>query len=108
MASTVVMLLPKPISALPSSIARTLAMPAPGMACTDTPGSARSQASFMAPPSGIHDPPCGPVMKRYFSAVTGTLAITPIARTAANAAIAFWVIVVSLMNSLPSFGAGLD
>src|SRR3990167_338699 len=59
--STVEMELPKPRSALPWCTALTLAMPAPGSTCTLTP--ALSAMLAMAPPSGYHDPPCGPVIR---------------------------------------------
>ena len=61
-ASTVEIELPKPMSALPSSMPRTLAMPAPGSDCTVGPGIAFSQMSLSWPPSGIQKPPCGPVI----------------------------------------------
>ena len=60
--STVEIELPKPMSALPSSTPRTLAMPAPGSTCTLRPGTAFSHMSLSWPPSGIHEPPCGPVI----------------------------------------------
>src|SRR5436309_284677 len=41
---------------------RTLAMPAPGCCWICKPGIAASHKLFSAPPSGIHEPPCGPVI----------------------------------------------
>jgi len=41
---------------------RTLAMPAPGCCWICRPGTAASHMFFRAPPNGIHDPPCGPVI----------------------------------------------
>ena len=67
-ASTVEIELPKPTSVLPSSMPRTLAMPAPGMDCTERPGTAFSHMSLSWPPSGTHTPPCGPVISRIVSA----------------------------------------
>jgi hypothetical protein len=61
-ASTVVMVLPKPMCALSSSTPRTLAMPAPGLAVICRPGIAFSHMPLSAPPRGTHTPPCGPVM----------------------------------------------
>src|SRR6185436_6370540 len=54
-------------------------MPAPGVWVICRPGTAFSHMPFSAPPSGIHDPPCGPVMKVTCCAATG-------AAKAANAA----------------------
>jgi hypothetical protein len=64
MASTVEIELPNPMSALSSSMARTLAIPAPGKAWILVPGMAFSQRSLSWPPSGIHEPPWGPVIIR--------------------------------------------
>src|SRR5688572_14857942 len=63
MPSTVVLELARPMCALPSSTPRTLAMPAPGVCVICRPGTLFSHMPFSAPPSGIHEPPCGPVMK---------------------------------------------
>ena len=60
-ASTVEIMLPMPISALPSSIAFMLIRPAPGRFSIDRPGIAFSQTDFSAPLIGIQDPPVGPV-----------------------------------------------
>src|SRR6185503_9110321 len=70
--STVVLELASPICALPSSTPRTLAMPAPGVCVICRPGTAVSHMPFIAPPSGIQEPPCGPVMKVTCCAVAGT------------------------------------
>ena len=67
-ASTVETELAKARSALPASIALTLAMPAPGMTWTEESGMAASTTFLMAPPIGYQEPPCGPVMRRRFSA----------------------------------------
>ena len=72
MPSTVVDEFAKPICALPSSTPRTLAMPAPGCCWICNPGIAASHKFFSAPPSGIHDPPCGPVIMVTCWAVAGT------------------------------------
>jgi hypothetical protein len=55
--STVEIEFPKPTSVLPSSIPRTLAMPAPGIEVTLRPGTAFSHMSLSCPPSGIQTPP---------------------------------------------------
>src|SRR5688572_10413941 len=77
MPSTVVLEFAKPICALPSSTPRTLAMPAPGCAVTCNPGMVFSHIPLSAPPSGIHDPPCGPVMNVTCCAATGAAASAP-------------------------------
>jgi hypothetical protein len=74
MPSTVVDEFAKPICALPSSTPRTFAMPAPGVCWICRPGTACSHMFFSAPPRGIHDPPCGPVMKVTCCAATGRVA----------------------------------
>jgi hypothetical protein len=70
MASAVEFALPKPRSALPASIALTFAMPAPGCTVMVTPTSFCA-SSAMAPPSGIQEPPWGPVMKVTCCAAAG-------------------------------------
>ena len=69
--STVEIELPKPMSALPSSTPRTLAMPAPGSTWMARPGTAFSHISLSWPPSGIHEPPCGPVIIFRLAAAAG-------------------------------------
>jgi hypothetical protein len=64
--------LPKPISALPVCTPTTLEMPAPGSTCTLVPGTFFSMMPWIAPPSGYHDPPCGPVMSLICCAAGGT------------------------------------
>src|SRR3546814_8688822 len=61
MASTVETELAKPRSALPDSIALTLAIPAPGRICMVVPDMFCSTTFLIAPPSGYQDPPWGPV-----------------------------------------------
>src|SRR5918995_3961676 len=67
-ASTVETELANARSALPASIALTLAMPAPGMTWSEVSGTACSTTFLIAPPMGYHEPPWGPVMKRRLSA----------------------------------------
>jgi hypothetical protein len=71
----VVFELPKPMCALPSSTPRTLAMPAPGVCVMFRPGTDFSHMPFSAPPRGIHEPPCGPVMNVTCCAAAGAAAI---------------------------------
>src|SRR5919109_2351694 len=71
MPSTVVFELASPMCALPSSTPRTLAIPAPGVCVICSPGTLFSHMPLSAPPSGIHDPPCGPVMKVTCCAAAG-------------------------------------
>src|SRR3972149_11183090 len=75
MASAVEIELASPISALPPSRPRTLAMPAPGNPCTLGPGMAFSNRSLNWPPSGIHDPPCGPVIILKSAAAAGAATV---------------------------------
>src|SRR5687767_1061763 len=71
MPSTVVLEFAKPICALPSSMPRMLAMPAPGCWVICKPGTAFSHMPLRAPPRGIHVPPCGPVMNVTCCAAAG-------------------------------------
>ena len=48
-------------SALPDSTALTFAMPAPGVTRIEKLGMFFSKIVLSAPPTGYHDPPCGPV-----------------------------------------------
>src|SRR5688500_6382260 len=82
MPSTVVDELAKPICALPSSTPRTLAMPAPGVAWICKPGTACSHMFLSAPPSGTHEPPCGPVIIVTCWAAAGSARATLAARMA--------------------------
>src|SRR5438093_12389196 len=86
MPSTVVEEFANPICALPSSMPRTLAMPAPGCCWICKPGTAASHMFLSAPPNGIQDPPCGPVIIVTCWAATGTAndAATAIATTLAR------------------------
>src|SRR5688572_1027259 len=74
MPSTVVLELARPICALPSSTPRMLAMPAPGCWVICRPGTAFSHMPLRAPPSGIQEPPCGPVMNVTCCAAAGAAA----------------------------------
>src|SRR5258708_16766837 len=60
---------------------RTLAMPAPGCCWICRPGIAASHRLFSAPPSGIHEPPCGPVIIVTSCAVAGTASVAAKAAT---------------------------
>ena len=92
MASTVETELAKAMSALPWSTALTLAMPPPGSTWTLVSGMFFCTMFWMAPPSGYHDPPCGPVIRRSDSADAAPA--PPIAPAATPASISLRIIVI--------------
>src|SRR5688572_16813041 len=56
-------------------------MPAPGTCVMLKPEMLFSHMPFSAPPSGIHEPPCGPVMKVTCCAAAGAASIASAAAT---------------------------
>src|SRR5512134_3660867 len=59
---------------------RTLEIPAPGVCVIFRPGTFVSHMPFSAPPSGIHEPPCGPVMNVTSWAAAGAAKVALTAR----------------------------
>src|SRR3990172_1335652 len=106
-ASTVETAFPNPISVWPVSVPWMLMIPAPGSTDAVVPGTSLFRISAMAPPSGYHDPPWGPVMIRSSRARASPAKTTPTNRPTTSQVIPLSRLMCS-SSFTPCFNMGLQ